>query len=44
MILAVPYHLSRGETSAIGVPLFLGALAAFVAVGRLRKVPIAARA
>ncbi len=43
MILAVPFHLQRGEANLIGVPIVLGVLAAFVARGRFRGVPIEAR-
>jgi len=44
MALAVPFHLLRGETGAIVFNLVLGSLAAFVAWGRTRRAPIAARA
>lgn len=44
MVLAVPFHLVRGETGAIVLNLGLGSLAAFVAWGRTRRAPIAARA
>jgi putative oxidoreductase len=44
MALAVPFHLSRGELQALGVNLPLGALALFVAWGRLKKAPLAPRA
>lgn len=40
MILAVPIHIHRGEANVIGIPVALGALAAFVAWGRFRAVPI----
>jgi hypothetical protein len=43
MILAAGFHLTRGEAAAIGFTLVLGAAAAFVAWGRWRRVPIAAR-
>jgi hypothetical protein len=43
MALAMIFHLTRGETSALGINLALGALAAFVAWGRFREAPIAAR-
>lgn len=43
MALAVPFHLSRGEVQALAINVPLGALAAFVAWGRLKKAPIAAR-
>jgi uncharacterized membrane protein len=44
MALAIPFHLMRGETSAIAINLVLGALAAFVAWGRGRRARIVARA
>ena len=44
MVLASGYHLSRGELGALPVTFALGALAAFVAWGRHRAAPIAARA
>ena len=44
MGLAAGFHLVRGEMAALGAPLVLGALAAFVAWGRSKKAPIAARA
>ena len=37
MVLAVGFHISRGEVTAIGAPILLGALAAFVAWGRSRE-------
>jgi len=40
MILAVPFHIQRGEANLLGAPIVLGALAAFVAWGRLRAAPI----
>lgn len=43
MALAVPFHLSRGEAHALAVNVPLGALAAFVAWGRLKKAPIPPR-
>ncbi len=43
MALALGFHVSRGETSVIGMNLLLGGLAAFVAWGRLRKAPISPR-
>ncbi len=44
MVLAVGFHVSRGEVGAVPVNIVLGGLAAFVAWGRLRKAPIAPRA
>ena len=43
MVLAIPVHLVHGELSVVGVPIAIGALAAFVAWGRFRKLPIAPR-
>ena len=37
MLLAIPFHLVRGETGAIAFNLALGSLAAFVAWGRQRE-------
>jgi uncharacterized membrane protein len=42
MALAIPFHLLRGETSAVLLNLGLGSLAALVAVGRTRWAPITA--
>jgi uncharacterized membrane protein YphA (DoxX/SURF4 family) len=44
MALAMSFHLSRGEMGGPPINLTLGVLAAFVAWGRLRKVPISPRA
>lgn len=43
MVLAMVFHLSRGETQALPINLCLGGLAAFVAWGRFAKAPIAPR-
>ena len=43
MVLAIPFHMLRGETQEIAINLVLGALAAFVAWGRARRAPIAPR-
>jgi putative oxidoreductase len=43
MVLAIPFHLVRGETNAIVINLVLGALAALVAWGRTRWVRIPTR-
>ena len=40
MVLAMAFHLSRGELQATPVNIVLGGLAAFVAWGRTKKVPI----
>ena len=44
MLLAIPFHLLRGEASAVVINLVLGSLAALVALGRTRWAPIADRA
>jgi putative oxidoreductase len=44
MALATGFHLMRGEARFTPMTVALGALAAFVAWGRFRKAPIAARA
>ncbi len=41
MALAIPFHLMRGESSAVVLNLGLGSLAALVALGRTRWAPIA---
>jgi putative oxidoreductase len=43
MVLATGFHLSRGEARAIPITLSLAGLAAFVAWGRFRKIPVSAR-
>ena len=43
MILAIPFHVLKGEASVIWIHALLAALAVFVAWGRWRKVPIAGR-
>jgi hypothetical protein len=43
MALAVTFHLYRGDTLVWVVPAALGAVAALVAWGRFRKVPILPR-
>ena len=40
MIFALIFHASRGEMQAIGMNVFLAAIAAFIAWGRFKKVPI----
>lgn len=40
MLFAAAFHISRGETPAIGMNFILIALAAFVAWGRFKKAPI----
>ena len=44
MLFATFFHISRGETGAIGMNIFLALLAAFVAWGRFKKAPITAKA
>jgi putative oxidoreductase len=43
MVLAAGFHVMRGEFALLGMPIALGTLAAFLAWGRLRAVPITAR-
>jgi putative oxidoreductase len=43
MVLATGFHLMRGEATFTPLTVALGGLAAFVAWGRFRKAPIAAR-
>jgi hypothetical protein len=43
MVLAMAFHFSRGEVQMLPLNFVLGALAAFVAWGRLRKARIGAR-
>ncbi len=43
MVLAAIFHASRGEFDKLPVNVVIGALAAFVAWGRLKKAPITAR-
>jgi putative oxidoreductase len=43
MVLAALFHLSRGELGALPINVVFGALAAFVAWGRLKKAPLAPR-
>ena len=40
MVLAGGFHASRGEYSAIGVNVFMMAIAIFIAWGRSKKAPI----
>jgi hypothetical protein len=44
MVLASAFHASRGELGVLPINFVLGSLAAFVAWGRFRRAPIAARA
>ena len=43
MALASVFHATRGESGGIVVNLVLGSVAAFIAWGRYKKAPIAAR-
>jgi len=43
MICASVFHISRGEASAIGLNIVFIFIAAFVAWGRFKKAPIAAK-
>jgi uncharacterized membrane protein YphA (DoxX/SURF4 family) len=43
MILAVGFHVLRGEPQGVAMTFTFGLLAAFVAWGRYRRVPIAPR-
>lgn len=43
MLLAAGFHASRGEFPAIAINVVMGSMMAFVAWGRSRKAPIAAR-
>lgn len=43
MLLAMLYHISKGEYAAIGTNIVLGFLAAFIVFGRLNKAPFSAR-
>ena len=43
MVLAAGFHASRGEFSAIGANAMFMAIAAFIAWGRSKKAPIAAK-
>lgn len=40
MVLAVPFHIVRGEISATPIPVLLALLSAFIAWGRSAKAPI----
>jgi putative oxidoreductase len=43
MILAIPFHVLKGEASVTWIHALIAALAGFVAWGRWRKAPIAGR-
>ncbi|GAB2793175.1 DoxX family protein [Rhabdobacter roseus] len=42
MLCAILFHVVRGEVAVIGINVFFAVLAAWVAWGRFRKVPLAA--
>ena len=42
-VLAAGFHISRGETSVIGMNFLFMAMAVFVAWGRAKKAPIASK-
>ena len=42
-VFAIAFHISRGETAVIGMNFLLLAIAAFIAWGRFKKAPIAAK-
>lgn len=43
MVLATAFHASRGEFEAIGMNVFLIAIAGFIAWGRSKKAPITSK-
>ena len=43
LLLAMMFHISRGEVGALPLPIVLAGLAVFVAWGRVAKAPIAPR-
>jgi len=43
MLLALVYHVSKGEYPMIGMNLILASIAAFIAWGRFKKAPIKAK-
>jgi putative oxidoreductase len=40
MLLAIPFHISRGEARIVGMHIVVACVAAFVAWGRFRKAPV----
>ncbi|MES2141042.1 MAG: DoxX family protein [Bacteroidota bacterium] len=40
MVLALVYHITRGEYEALGINLILAAIALFIVWGRYKKVPV----
>jgi uncharacterized membrane protein YphA (DoxX/SURF4 family) len=43
MLLAILFHISHGQVSAIGMIIVIGLIAAFVAWGRTKKAPISSK-
>jgi uncharacterized membrane protein YphA (DoxX/SURF4 family) len=43
MLVSSIFHITRGEASVIGANIFFALMAAFIAWGRLKKVPILAQ-
>jgi protein-S-isoprenylcysteine O-methyltransferase Ste14 len=43
MIFAVIFHIKMGETKTIGMPILLALIAFFIAWGRMKSAPIAAK-
>lgn len=43
MLCAIVFHISRAETNVIGINISLMLIALFIAWGRSKKVPIAAK-
>lgn len=43
MVLALIFHIMKGEYPVIGMNILLGAIAVFVAWGRTKKIPIQAK-
>ena len=43
MVLAIGLHLSRGESSVLGINIFIAVVASFIAWGRFSKAPIIAK-
>ena len=44
MLLALIFHISRGEFSAIGIIVIIALMAVFIAWGRTKKAPIQPKA
>lgn len=43
MVLALIFHIARGEYASIGINIALGTVSTFIAWGRLHKAPIISR-